>query len=85
VKAMLLSETATANAVPQLEIDADDVKCAHGCAVGQLDAAALFYAAARGLDPQTARSLLLEAFVAEVCADDTALLVQARDALGRVG
>ena len=40
VKAMLLSRTATANAVPQLEIFADDVKCAHGCAVGELDATA---------------------------------------------
>lgn len=85
VKAMLLSDTATANAVPQLEIDADDVKCAHGCAIGQLDEAALFYATARGLDPASARQMLLEAFVAEVFAEDATLLTQARDALGRLG
>ena len=51
VKAMLLSRTATANAKPELEIYADDVKCAHGATVGELDAEQLFYAAARGLDP----------------------------------
>lgn len=66
VKAMLLSRTATANAKPELEIFADDVKCAHGCAVGELDKAALFYMASRGMDPQTAQTLLLRAFVAGV-------------------
>jgi Fe-S cluster assembly protein SufD len=49
VRAMLLDRTATANAKPELEIHADDVKCAHGCAVGELDANALFYMAQRGL------------------------------------
>jgi len=63
-KAMLLGRTATANAKPELEIFADDVKCAHGASVGQLDETALFYMAARGLDPARARGLLLEAFVA---------------------
>jgi len=63
VKAMLLSRTATANAKPELEIFADDVKCAHGATVGELDKAALFYCAARGLDPAMARTLLLQAFV----------------------
>ena len=48
VKAMLLSRTATANAKPELEIYADDVKCAHGATVGELDKNALFYLAARG-------------------------------------
>ncbi len=66
VKAMLLDRTATANAKPELEIFADDVKCAHGATVGELDKTALFYCAARGLPPQTARTLLLHAFVAEV-------------------
>lgn len=66
VKAMLLDRTATANAKPELEIYADDVKCAHGCAIGELDKQALFYMASRGMDPQTAQSLLLRAFVAGV-------------------
>jgi Fe-S cluster assembly protein SufD len=65
VRAMLLDRTATANAKPELEIYADDVKCAHGCAVGELDAAALFYLASRGLPPATARKLMLHAFIAE--------------------
>ena len=63
VKAMLLNRGATANAKPELEIYADDVKCAHGATVGELDREQLFYAAARGLDPATARALLLEGFV----------------------
>ncbi|MDP9085855.1 MAG: SufD family Fe-S cluster assembly protein, partial [Pseudomonadota bacterium] len=63
VKAMLLSRTATANSKPELEIYADDVKCAHGATVGELDQEQLFYAAARGLDPASARALLLEGFV----------------------
>lgn len=66
VKAMLLDRTATANAKPELEIFADDVKCAHGCAVGELDRDALFYMTSRGMDPATARTLLLRAFVAGV-------------------
>jgi len=66
VKAMLLSRTATANAKPELEIFADDVQCAHGCAIGELDKQALFYMASRGMDPQTAQTLLLKAFVAGV-------------------
>ena len=66
VKALLLSRTATANAKPELEIYADDVKCAHGATVGELDRDALFYLAARGLPPAEAQTLLLQAFVAEV-------------------
>jgi Fe-S cluster assembly protein SufD len=66
VKAMLLTRTATANAKPELEIYADDVKCAHGATVGELDKSALFYMASRGLDPATAQTLLLRAFVAGV-------------------
>lgn len=66
VKAMLLDRNATANAKPELEIYADDVKCAHGATVGELDKMALFYLAARGLPPAEARTLLLQAFVAGV-------------------
>ena len=65
VRAMLLDRQSTANAKPELEIFADDVKCAHGCAVGELDAGALFYMASRGLPPETAKRLMLQAFVAE--------------------
>ena len=66
VKAMLLDRTATANAKPELEIYADDVKCAHGCAIGELDAGALFYLESRGLPPAEAKKLMLQAFVAGV-------------------
>lgn len=66
VKAMLLDRTATANAKPELEIFADDVKCAHGATVGELDKAALFYMASRGMDPVLAQTLLLRSFVAGV-------------------
>ncbi|HEX7858138.1 MAG TPA: SufD family Fe-S cluster assembly protein [Sphingobium sp.] len=71
VKAMLLDRTATANAKPELEIFADDVKCAHGATVGELDKTALFYCAARGIDPATARTLLLQAFIAGLFDDMT--------------
>jgi Fe-S cluster assembly protein SufD len=63
VKSMLLDRSATVNAKPKLEIYADDVKCAHGATVGELDAQALFYLASRGLPPAEAKSLLLRAFV----------------------
>jgi len=81
VRAMLLDRTATANAKPELEIHADDVKCAHGCAVGELDANALFYMAQRGLPPELAKRLMLQAFVAEAfvgAADEEALQAQAQ-------
>ncbi|QNA84512.1 SufD family Fe-S cluster assembly protein [Sphingomonas sp. So64.6b] len=68
VKAMLLTRTATANAKPELEIFADDVKCAHGATVGELDAMALFYLASRGIAPAEAKVLLLQAFVASAFA-----------------
>ena len=64
-KGLLLDRTATINARPELEIYADDVKCAHGCAIGQLDEMALFYAQQRGLPMAEARNLLMQAFVAE--------------------
>ncbi|MBA3897064.1 MAG: SufD family Fe-S cluster assembly protein [Sphingomonadaceae bacterium] len=85
VRAMLLTRTATANAKPELEIFADDVKCAHGAAVGELDKNALFYLASRGLAPAEARTLLLRAFVAEVFEGaDPSLGAAALAALGRL-
>ncbi|HEX5257702.1 MAG TPA: SufD family Fe-S cluster assembly protein [Sphingomicrobium sp.] len=63
VKAMLLDRGAAANCKPELEIFADDVKCAHGASVGELDPIQLFYAESRGLDPASARALLLEGFI----------------------
>jgi Fe-S cluster assembly protein SufD len=66
VKAMLLTRTATANAKPELEIFADDVKCAHGATVGELDANALFYLASRGIAPAQAKAMLLRAFIGSV-------------------
>ena len=66
VKAMLLTRTATANAKPELEIFADDVKCAHGATVGELDAMALFYLQSRGIAPAEAKALLLRAFIGSV-------------------
>lgn len=65
IRAMLLERTATANARPELEIYADDVKCAHGCAVGELDPMGLFYLQSRGLPPSEAKKLMLHAFIAE--------------------
>lgn len=65
-RALLLSDDATINSNPQLEIFADDVKCTHGAAVGQLDEEAMFYLQARGLNRIEARDLLLHAFAGEV-------------------
>jgi Fe-S cluster assembly protein SufD len=62
-KALLLSETAEADLKPELEIFADDVKCAHGAAVGDLDADSLFYLRARGIAEADARALLIHAFL----------------------
>jgi Fe-S cluster assembly protein SufD len=64
-KGLLLERGASANAKPELEIYADDVKCAHGAAIGQMDEAARFYMAARGLPPEAARRLLVRAFIAD--------------------
>jgi Fe-S cluster assembly protein SufD len=63
---LLLSAKARVDTKPQLEIFADDVKCAHGATVGQLDAEELFYLRSRGLDETAARNLLTYAFGAEV-------------------
>jgi Fe-S cluster assembly protein SufD len=61
-KNLLLSNAATINTKPELEIYADDVKCAHGATVGQLDEQALFYLQARGIDKVAAKQLLIQAF-----------------------
>ncbi|RYG24808.1 MAG: Fe-S cluster assembly protein SufD [Burkholderiales bacterium] len=63
---LLLSNTATFNTKPQLEIFADDVKCTHGATVGQLREDALFYLRARGVPRKQAEALLVYAFAAEV-------------------
>jgi Fe-S cluster assembly protein SufD len=63
LKGLLLSRGATINAKPELEIFADDVKCAHGATVGELDRHALFYLASRGIPEAEARALLTRAFV----------------------
>ena len=81
-KGLLLEKGASVNAVPQLEIFADDVKCAHGATVGQLDQQAAFYMAARGLSPDMARRLLVQAFIGDafVAIDDE----DARERLMRI-
>jgi Fe-S cluster assembly protein SufD len=65
-RALLLSEDALVNTKPQLEIFANDVKCTHGAAVGQLDDEALFYLRSRGLSDAAARQMLIRAFAADV-------------------
>jgi Fe-S cluster assembly protein SufD len=63
---ILLSDKATINAKPQLEIFADDVKCSHGCTIGQLDESAMFYMQQRGIPKKEAKALLMYAFTSEV-------------------
>ena len=63
---ILLSENASVNSKPELEIYADDVKCSHGSTTGQLDENALFYLKARGLSEKAAKTLLLQAFMDDV-------------------
>ena len=63
---ILLSDKATINAKPQLEIFADDVKCSHGCTIGQLDETAMFYMQQRGIPKNEAKALLMYAFSNEV-------------------
>ena len=65
-KNLLLSDNATVNTKPQLEIFADDVKCSHGCTIGQLDEEALFYLRTRGISKDHAQSMLLSAFAADI-------------------
>ena len=65
-RALLLTDDAAINTKPQLEIFADDVKCTHGAAIGQIDEDALFYLQARGLTYFEARDLLIHAFAGEI-------------------
>jgi len=65
-KNILLSDTATINTKPQLEIWADDVSCSHGCTTGQLDEEQLFYLRSRGISESKAKAMLLHAFVNDV-------------------
>ena len=57
---------ASINAKPELEIYADDVKCSHGCTVGQFDEEALFYLKSRGIGDKAARALMVQAFIGDV-------------------
>ena len=63
---ILLSDRATINTKPELEIYADDVKCSHGCTIGQLDEEAMFYLRSRGLGKEAAHRLLVQAFAQDV-------------------
>ena len=63
---ILISDKATINAKPQLEIFADDVRCSHGCTIGQLDEDAMFYMKSRGIPTKEARALLMFAFANSV-------------------
>ncbi|HUZ59732.1 MAG TPA: Fe-S cluster assembly protein SufD [Hanamia sp.] len=63
---ILLSDKATINTKPQLEIFADDVKCSHGCTVGRLDEEALFYLRTRGISKDHAKAMLLEAYAVSI-------------------
>ena len=65
-KKLILSDNATANTKPQLEIYADDVKCTHGATIGEMDDDAIFYLRARGLDTKTARRMLMHGFAGEI-------------------
>jgi Fe-S cluster assembly protein SufD len=68
-RGLLLSSSAEIDTRPQLEIHADEVKCAHGATTGRLDPDMLFYMLSRGLDRETAQSLLVYAFLADVLTD----------------
>ena len=63
---LLLSDNSTIDSKPQLEIYADDVKCSHGCTVGQLDENALFYLRSRGIRHDEAKAVLTYLFASEV-------------------
>ena len=63
---LLLSDNSTIDSKPQLEIYADDVKCSHGCTIGQLDEDALFYMRSRGIGKEEAKAVLTYAFASEV-------------------
>lgn len=84
-KALFLSRGPQIDCKPELEIYADDVQCAHGAATGEIDADHVFYMAARGIDPATARMLLVEAFLADAVeriSDETVRAAFGRDIQG---
>jgi Fe-S cluster assembly protein SufD len=81
-KNLLLSEDAVINTKPQLEILADDVKCAHGSTIGRLEEDAIFYLRSRGLGLEAARGLLTYAFASEVVQRIT--IAPLRDRIDRV-
>jgi Fe-S cluster assembly protein SufD len=81
-KNLVLSSEASVDTKPQLEIFADDVKCAHGATVGQLEDEELFYLASRGLDPERARALLTYGFAEDVISRIS--LKSAREQLDRI-
>ncbi|MGI9289880.1 MAG: SufB/SufD family protein, partial [Gammaproteobacteria bacterium] len=84
---LLLNPGAEVNAKPELEIYADDVKCAHGSTTGQLDQNSLFYLLSRGIDQEEARVLLIRAFVGELLTDISVPEVRdiTQEALARLG
>jgi Fe-S cluster assembly protein SufD len=65
-KNLLLSDNATVDTKPQLEIYADDVKCTHGATIGQLNEDAIFYLRARGIGLDTAKRMLIHSFAGEI-------------------
>jgi len=65
-KNVLLSDTASMNTKPQLEIFADNVKCSHGCTIGRLNEEGLFYLQSRGISIKKARALLLQAYAVDI-------------------
>jgi Fe-S cluster assembly protein SufD len=65
-RAILLTSQATVTAIPELEIYADDVQCAHGSAIGALDAGSLFYLMSRGISEKVARHILLQAMISDI-------------------
>jgi Fe-S cluster assembly protein SufD len=81
-KALLLSDDASINTKPQLEIFADDVKCTHGAAIGQLDEDAMFYLRARGIAFVDARNIMIHAFAGQVL--DQIKIVAVRERVERV-
>ncbi|WP_378186103.1 Fe-S cluster assembly protein SufD [Aquimarina sp. W85] len=79
---ILLDDKASINSKPQLEIFADDVKCSHGCTIGQLDENALFYMRSRGIGEKEARALLMYAFANNVL--DTVKIPQLKQRINKL-
>jgi Fe-S cluster assembly protein SufD len=81
-KNLLLSDEATADTKPQLEIYADDVKCTHGATIGQLNDESIFYLRTRGIGVERARRMLIHAFAGEII--ERIRYAPAREELDRV-